>query len=384
MQLQLALGIALALTRGPAEQSKRVLSSALEVAESLNDLGARLRGLWALWSTYFDLGECGRAQGIAQQFSELAFSSGTPAIFPMAHRVLGTTFHYIGAQDEARQRFQHVLDLHTLRPVGGNAWFLYDQHMLARVLLARALWLQGLVDQAKSVAQESVIEAQAAHKELVLCYGLNVAVFPIALLTGDHIGAEQALAMLTDIATRHSFIQHTRHGRSLEGMLLIERREFAAGTSLLGAALAMSERDGWKLHYPMYMGFLAQGIAGIGRFGQARAKIDEALAWAEEGEERWYTPELLRIKAELLLQEAANGSASAAEECFARARETAREQGALFWELRIALSLARSRISQNRQEEAKDILAPVYGRFTEGFATADLQAARAMLDMLPT
>jgi len=383
MQLQLALGIALTMTRGPADQSKRVLSSALEVAESLDDLGAQLRGLWALWSSYFDLGECGRARGIAEQFSRLAFNSGTPAIFPMAHRMLGTTFHYAGAQDEARRRFQHVLDLYTLRPEGGSAWFLYDQHMLARILLARTLWLQGLVDQAKSVAQESITEAQTTDKKFALCYGLNVAVFPIALLTGDHVAAEQALAMLTDIATTHSFIQHTRHGRCLKGMLLIERGEFASGTSLLGAALEMSERDGWKLHYPMYMGFLAQGIAGIGQLGKALVKVDEAVAWAEEGGERWYNPELLRIKGELLVREAADRSPSAAEDCFARASELAREQGALYWELRIALSLARLRMSQHRQDKARAILRPVYGRFAEGFATADLQAARIMLDKSP-
>jgi predicted ATPase len=166
-------------------------------------------------------------------------------------------------------------------------------------------------------------------------------------------------------------------------MLLIERREFALGTAMLDAGLALSERDGGKLHYPMYMGFLAQGIGGSGQLGKALAKVDEALAWAEEGGERWYTPELFRIKGELLIQDAAGQPTSVAEECLSRASAIARDQGALYWELRIALSLARLRISQHRQGEAREIVAPVYGRFSEGFEAADLQAARAMLDMLP-
>jgi predicted ATPase/DNA-binding winged helix-turn-helix (wHTH) protein len=383
MQLQLTLGVALVMTRGPADQCKRVLLPALEIAEGLGDLNARLRGLWALWSVHLNLGEFSRAEGIAEQFSHLAARSGTPAVLPLAHRILGSTSHYAGAQDEARRRFEHVLDLHTLRPEGDSTWFLYDQHMLARIQLARTLWLQGLVDQAQSVAEESLSEAQTTDKKFALCLALNVSVFPIKLSIGDHGAAERALAMLTDVARRYNFVHHIRHRQCLEGMLLIERREFALGTAMLDAGLALSERDGWKLHYPMYMGFLAQGIGGSGQLGKALAKVDEALAWAEEGGERWYTPELFRIKGELLIQDAAGQPTSVAEECLSRASAIARDQGALYWELRIALSLARLRISQHRQGEAREIVAPVYGRFSEGFEAADLQAARAMLDMLP-
>jgi predicted ATPase len=97
----------------------------------------------------------------------------------------------------------------------------------------------------------------------------------------------------------------------------------------------------------------------------------------------WYSPELLRIKGELLLQQAADQSALTAEKCFDEAAQIAREQDALFWELRVALSVARLRVRQGRRREAKATLAPVYDRFTEGFATADMQAARALLEELP-
>jgi predicted ATPase len=105
---------------------------------------------------------------------------------------------------------------------------------------------------------------------------------------------------------------------------------------------------------------------------------------AAEGEDGhgWYAPELLRIKGEVLLQQAADLSL-AAEDCFSQAAQIAREQGALFWELRVALSVARLRVSQGRHHEARASLVSVYDRFTEGFATADLQAARTMLEGLP-
>ena len=108
-----------------------------------------------------------------------------------------------------------------------------------------------------------------------------------------------------------------------------------------------------------------------------------AAGEAEDGH-RWYLPELLRIKGEVLLQRDADQFGLAAEDCFNQAGETSREQGTLFWELRIALSLARLRMTQGRDGEAKQIVAPVYERFTDGYETADLRAARIMLDMLPT
>jgi predicted ATPase len=108
--------------------------------------------------------------------------------------------------------------------------------------------------------------------------------------------------------------------------------------------------------------------------------LDDAMAADGRG---WYAPELFRIKGEVLLQQAADQSAPAVEDCLSQAAQMAREQGALFWELRVALSVARLRVSQGRRHEARAPLASVYDRFTEVFATADLQAARTLLDGLP-
>src|SRR5262249_43945981 len=125
-------------------------------------------------------------------------------------------------------------------------------------------------------------------------------------------------------------------------------------------------------------------LAGLGRLDEAHdavCKAIEAAVGREDGQQ-WYVPELLRIKGEVLLQQAGDRSAAAAEDCFDRAREMAREQGALFWELRIALSHARLLHGQGRSAEATGILRPVYDRFTEGFATADLQRAKTLLNQL--
>jgi predicted ATPase len=174
-------------------------------------------------------------------------------------------------------------------------------------------------------------------------------------------------------------------GHFLKGKLLIERGEFAQGLLVLRDAFETCDRTGWHISYDEFKGALASGLAGTGRLDEALVALDDAMAADREGADGhgWYAPELLRIKGEVLLRQAADQSALAAEDCFNQAAQMARAQGALFWELRVALSVARLRVSQGRHHEARAPLASVYDRFTEGFATADLQAARTLLEELP-
>jgi predicted ATPase len=170
------------------------------------------------------------------------------------------------------------------------------------------------------------------------------------------------------------------YGRCFEGKLLIAQGAFEAGATLLRSELDVCERTGWTTWYPEFLGVYAEGLAGLGRFPQALASIDQALAKADQGGERYYVAELLRLKGEFLLTQPDGEQTAAIDDCFHSAMSVARDQGALFFELRIALSLARLRVAQSRRDEAREILAAVYDKFTEGFETADLRAARSMLD----
>ena len=131
------------------------------------------------------------------------------------------------------------------------------------------------------------------------------------------------------------------------------------------------------------LGELAACLGEAGEAARGLATIDEALARSQAREEGWYLAELLRIKGELLRKSDSTATATA-ETCFVQAIEIARQQGALFWELRSAMSLARLKHDQNRRADARKILQPVYAKFTEGFATADLRDAEALLDKLST
>ena len=127
---------------------------------------------------------------------------------------------------------------------------------------------------------------------------------------------------------------------------------------------------------------LAEGLAEAGQVAEALAAVDQALEQSESSEERWCIAELLRVKGELILLGNSPDAAAAAGDHFRQAVDWARRQGALSWELRAATSLARMWRDQGRSQEARELLAPVYDRFSEGFESADLKVAKAMLDGL--
>jgi predicted ATPase len=192
--------------------------------------------------------------------------------------------------------------------------------------------------------------------------------------------AEGAFPALSDGATRMTATLWKMMATCWKGTLLIERGEFGRGIDLISQTLKACEQSGWQMGYAQFLGRLAEGLAGLGHLEEAGSNMERALAWADQNGEGWYQAELVRLKGEFLQQQSKTSLAIEAENCFWRANEIAREQGALFWELRIALSLARLRVAQSRHDEVNQLLAPVYNRFTEGFDAPDLRAARALLD----
>jgi predicted ATPase len=383
VQLHIALGHALVFTMGGVDRSREVLGAALEIAESLDDVDAQLRALWALWALRFQLGQIRAAQSIAERLTRVALDTRELALGLVVERIVGNTLQAAGKFHEAQRCFERVLELYVVPTDQRHTiLFQYDQRVLARAMLARVLWLQGFVDQAIDQAQASLEAAQATNDKLSLCWVLHYALYPVTLMTGDLTAAERAAAMVYDFASNLNAAFWRIVGQCLRGKLLIRRGEFATGSVLLRTALDTCDSTGWTIGYPELLGALAEGLAGLGQITDALATIDQALAKADRDSELWYIAELLRIKGELLLQQAQDQSIPAAEGCFQRALETARQQGALFWELRAAMSLARLWHGQARSEDARELLASIYDRFTEGFETADLNEAKVLLEQL--
>jgi predicted ATPase len=382
MQVYIALGGALVYTMGSAARAGIVLIEALELAESLDDVDGQLQALWALWALRLNTGDCRGAQSAGEQFSRIAMRTGEPEDFLVADRMLGFALHYQGNQPEARLCLERVLEHYVAtKQTRRTIWFL-DLRVLVRAMLARVLCVQGIVDEAVSHVRASIEEAQAMDHKHTTCEVLRLAACPIAMMTGDIAAAEEAVVTLSGLATMLNTPFWQMGGRCLEGKLLIARGELTAGTTLLRRTLDRWHIVGWAVWHPEFLGALAEGMAQLGQFTEALSVVDRALASADRGGERWYVAELLRIKGELLLRDASDQSVAAAEDCFDQALDVARQHGALLWELRAALSLARLRVMQDRQGDARQLLAPVYDRFTKGGETSDSRNARAVLESL--
>jgi predicted ATPase/DNA-binding winged helix-turn-helix (wHTH) protein len=383
MVLTVALGAALYHSTGPVESTGIVLAQGLALADSLDDRATRLRALWAMWSYHYNKGEYRTAQGLAERYAATASEIGDVADVLVGDRLQGTTLYHLGEQTTARIHLERVRDRYVAPDDQRHIiWLHYDQSVLARSILSRTLWLQGLVDQARDTARKCVEDARSADHKLSLCYALCFALGPVELMSGELDAAEHAINMLNEIVGTYGVIFWKSLANGIKGQLQIRRGDFAAGHQTLRGALAECDEFGGMTCYTEFLGALAEASAGLGQTSEAIQTIEYALQRAEQDGELWCVPELLRIRGEALLLEMEKRLAPEAERFFKEALALAMKQGAVSWELRAAMSLARLLQSQDRSTEAIASLQPIYDRFTEGFETTDLKSARMLLAAL--
>jgi predicted ATPase len=383
MQLNMGLGLAGIFTMGSVKRIRAVVATALDLAEGLDDVDAQMWAIWSLWVTHIYSGENRVALSLVERLARIITRISDPFGQLLIDRIRAYTLQYAGNQREASSLLTRVLDNFSEPSDRRNTFFLQlDQQVLARAMRARALLLLGYPDRALQEARASVEEAKVTGYKFSICEALRLGLCSVALVTGDLKAAESAVGALVDLATSNNGPFWRLSGRCLEGKLLIKQGRFAEGTAVLRAQLEAAEKVEWAIWHPELLGALAEGLAGLGRVPEAIVTVDQALTKADRDGERSYVSELFRIKGGFLLQES-GGRSETAEHCFAQARAVAREQDALFWELRTACDFARLRIAQDRPADARGILGPVYDRFTEGFETADLRSAKLLLSTLP-
>jgi predicted ATPase len=379
MKLLAALATAVTNVRGPLPETDIVWTKALQLAERLDESEYQLRAMWGLWVYRVYVGDCRGALALAEQFCALADRKGDAAARPIGDRLTGIALHYLGEHANARRHLERVLSRH-IAPVPRLPVPIAND-LAARSRLSNVLWMQGFPDQAVRSAQGALEGARATNHALTLCNVLAHAACPIALYVGDLEAAERSVTMLLERSAKHSLTMWNALGRCLKGTLLLARGDIA-GLPLLRTALEWLREAGFGLRYAVYLGTLSQGMAAAGQTADARFAIDEALERCNRGEVHWCLPELLRIKGEILRLEETADAIEAAEDSFKQALEWAHRQEALSWELRAATSLAELWYRRGKTAEADQLLSSVYSRFTEGFETADLKAARALIHQM--
>ena len=382
MQLSAALGWSLMYGVGRAREAGAAWVTTLELADRLDDRDYRLRALWGLSIDQFNNGEFRTALAYARRFADQVKDSDDAIELIMGDRILATSLHYLGDQTSARDHVDRVLArLADVRHQAQIVRLRFDMRVSTHYFQARILWLQGFADEALRVVERTIDEGRAIQHALTFCSVLGQAACPIAFLAGDLDAAARYGAMLLEHTERHPIRLWHLWACGFDA-LVTTKRAGAGGLEALHRALKDAGDASFLPRFLLLHGELAACLGEAGDARQGLALVDETLARCEARDEGWYLAELLRIKGELLLTQAAQGAAITAKEHFRRALERARQQGALSWELRAATSLARLQREEDRAAEAAALLQPVYDRFTEGFGTADLKAAKALLDAL--
>jgi predicted ATPase len=195
-------------------------------------------------------------------------------------------------------------------------------------------------------------------------------------LYGENAALSERASELLTLATEQGFPLYRALGTLYLGWVKVNTGKVAEGISLLRSGSSAYRAPGAEARTPYHIALLARGLEIAGQIDDASVHLENALQLAERIGERWFTAELYRNKGQLMLQ---LGDAEAAEELYHQARTLAAEQETRLWELRATLSLARRCRDQGRRSEARDLIAPIFGWFTEGFETPDLKGAKALL-----
>ncbi|QVW26108.1 winged helix-turn-helix domain-containing protein [Pseudomonas hormoni] len=258
--------------------------------------------------------------------------------------------------------------------------FGYDYRIRALASLARVLWLRGYPDQAARIGRQALGDAYNLRHPATICLSL-IYVATVFLWVGDWNNAEQTIDKLISTAEEHAFGHDHAAGIGLKGILLIGQDRVDAGIHLLHDCLNVLSIENHQVLTTMFVRCLAKGVAAKGRYDNAIEIASGALEMVENVGETFDTPEILRVTADLYAYRPSPDLALA-EQYLNRSLACAERLSALAWELRTAISLTRLHLLQGRDAEAGQRLQSVYNRFSEGFDSADLRAAKQLLNSL--
>jgi predicted ATPase/DNA-binding winged helix-turn-helix (wHTH) protein len=380
MILQEALALSLMYTSGNSDQVRVAIERGLALEETFGDRRHQLQLLFALYRLLMRLADFRGALAVAQQSATFGEAANDPADLLIADFMLGTCYHFIGDQAEAQFYSERGIARAAEPGTSIPHFFGFDQRIYAPVSLARALWLRGFPDRARRIAKSAIDDSLSRIDPLSICNALTYC-SPIFLWNGDVRIAGDYVERLIEHAGRHSLEAYRAAGLGLKGALAIGRSELEAGIELLRDALETLTTLKLNLLLTDLMGVLADGLRKRGQLGEALLTIGQAIARATDRGPTYDMAELLRIKAQIFAAMPQYGRDSAID-CLTEALAVAKAQSALALELRSTIDLARLLAQGGQRDEARHDLARVYGRFTEGFETADLRTARELMAKL--
>jgi TOMM system kinase/cyclase fusion protein len=362
-----------------APEVERTYRRAQELCQQLEDQ-AHLFPVWVgLWSFHLVQGNYQSTREIAEQLVVLAQSQQDTSLLMEAHFVRGTTLHWFGELVTACRHLEQSIALYGAQHHRPQT-VLYGQDTGTTCLsyAAWTLWMLGYPDQAQQRSNEAVTLAQELMHPFSLVFALLFAT-RLLIFRREWQRAEERAEAVIALTSEHGFAHYLTIGTFLQGLTLVEQgRE--EGMTLIRQGVAARQPIGIPMK-PNQLVFFSEALTVTGQNEEGFKSVTEGIALANKMGEYVYEAELHRLKGELLLQLSSDNQ-TAAESCFHHAISIAQRQQAKSWQLRAATSLSRLWQRQGKRQDAYDLLAPVYGWFTEGFDTADLKDAKALLDEL--
>jgi predicted ATPase len=337
--------------------------------------------LFGLWVSTVNAGAIAASLEHAANFLSSAQSQPSSGPLLVGHRALALSLIYSGDYPAALAHFETAASLYRPDEHRDSALrYGQDIGVSAFVLLSWALWHRGYPDQSARAADRALAYSRQLGHAHTLAFALHVAGMA-ALFARDVATVHACGNDCVALASEHGFALWAARGRILQGWADAQQGETTTGIARIHDGLAATEATGARGNTPFYLTLLAEALALSGKIEEGLATLDDALAKAAASGEKGWRAEVHRLRGELTSRLPYPDPAKA-EHSVRTALAIAREQGTRGYELRAATSLARLWREQGRQGEARDLLAPLYGSFTEGFDTQDLKEARTLLEEL--
>jgi class 3 adenylate cyclase/predicted ATPase len=374
-------GYAAPETRAAEERARLLIDQAEAFGEPLEDPLLLLSVLYGYWVGNYIAFNGDVMRELAAQFLTLAQKDAVAAPLLIAHRIMGISLMCTGDVAQGRAHFDRAIALYDPsehRPLALR--FGHDNRVAVLSYRSWSLWMLGYPDAAVADAEHALKDAREIGQAATLAYALAHASFP-PMLCGSHALAAARSQELVALAEDKGAWFWKPHGMMQQGCACALAGRPSEAVQITTAGITAYRLSGSNAWMPWFLSNLGWAYAELDQFDDAWGCIGEAMTAVETTKEKWCEAEIHRLAGEIALKSPERDAAKA-EAYFERALPVARQQKAKSWELRAAMSMARLWRDQGKPQRARELLAPVYGWFTEGFDTLDLKEAKALLDEL--
>ena len=390
IKLQVALIHALSHTKGhaapetkaAAEQARLLIEQAEALGEPPEDPLLLFSVLFSFWVAHHVAFNGDAMRQLAAQFLMLAEKQGAIAPLMIAHRIMGISLTSTGDIVDGKAHLDRAIALYdpaAHRPLA--TLFAVDARVSILSFRSRALWMLGYPKAAIADTDQAVTDARQIGHAATLTHALHAAGLT-DIFCGHYAAAIAQSDELVALADEKGTVFRKAFGMLNQGSVSILTGKASDAVQMITSGIAaLQSIMGATLWMPWFLSHLAIAYAELAQLDDAWRCIGEAMTAVEATKERWCEAEVNRIAGEIALK-SPEPSVAKAVVYFERALSVARQQQATSWELRAAMSMARLWRDQGKRDEARDLLAPVYGWFTEGFDTLDLKEAKGLLDEL--